>query len=89
MSRGPRTPAPGPLLQRRETRCPDRIPVTRLVLLQQAAANQQPDATSPDLDRCNHDRAPGAALAEASCTGGGCRFMDHVTGCYYAINGEI
>ena len=28
-------------------------------------------------------------LAEASCTGGGCWFVDHVTGCYYDINGEF
>ena len=38
---------------------------------------------------CNHDNAPGAALAEASCTDGGCRFMDHVTGCNYVINGDL
>ena len=79
----------GPLLEGRETRCRDRIPVTRLVLLQQPAANQQPDATLANLDRRDHDNTPGAALAEASCTDGGCRFMGHVTGCYYDINGEI
>ena len=44
------------------------------------------DATLADLDRCDHDNTPGAALAEASCADGGCRFMDHVTGCYYIIN---
>ena len=55
---GPRTPAPGPLLQRLETGYRDRIPVTRLVLLQQPAANQQPDATLTDLDRRDHDHAP-------------------------------
>ena len=55
---GPRTPAPGPLLEGRETRCRERIPVTRLVLLQQPAADQQLDATSPDLDRRNHGHAP-------------------------------
>ena len=38
---------------------------------------------------CNHDNAPGAALAEASCTDGGCGFMGHVTDCNYGINGEI
>ena len=31
---GPRTTALGPLLERRETRCRNRLPVTRLVLLQ-------------------------------------------------------
>ena len=50
--------AHGPLLESRETCCPDRIPVTRLVLLQQPAANQQPDATLADLDRRDHDHAP-------------------------------
>ena len=55
---GPRTPAPGPLLQRRETRRADRFSVARLVLLQQPAANQQPDATLADLNRRNHDHAP-------------------------------
>ena len=55
---GPRTTAPGPLLEGRETRCPNRIPVTRLVLPEQPAANQQPDATLANLDRRNHDHAP-------------------------------
>ena len=89
MSHGPRTPAPGPLLEGREIRCRDRIPVTRLVLPEQPAANQQPDATLTDLDRRDHDHAPGAALAEASCTGGGCWFVDHVTGCYCVINRDF
>ncbi len=53
----------GPLLQRRETRLTDGFSVARLVLLQQPAANQQPDATLTDLDRRDHDHAPGAALA--------------------------
>ena len=60
----------GPLLEGREARLADGFPVARLVLLQQPAANQQPDATLTDLDRRDHDHAPGAALAEASCTGG-------------------
>ena len=52
--RGPRTPALGPLLEGRETRLTDGSSVARLVLLQQPAANQQPDATLTDLDR--HDQ---------------------------------
>ena len=86
---GPRATAPGPLLKGRETRFTNGMTVSRLVLLQQPAANQQPDATLTDLDRRDHDHAPGAALAEASCTDGGCRFMGHVTGYYYDINGEF
>jgi hypothetical protein len=46
------------LLKGRETRCRNRIPVTRLVLPEQPAANQQPDATLTDLDRRDHDHAP-------------------------------
>jgi len=46
------------LLEGRETRCRDRFSVTRLMLLQQPAANQQPDATVTDLDRRDHDHAP-------------------------------
>ena len=76
---GPRTPAHGPLLEGRETRYRDRIPVTRLVLLQQPAANQQPDATLTDLDRRDHDHAPGAALAEPLYPDRGWCFSDHVT----------
>ncbi|MFP6758278.1 MAG: hypothetical protein VCC99_08690 [Alphaproteobacteria bacterium] len=76
----------GPLLEGRETRCPDRISVVRLVLLQQPVADQQRDATLAYLDRRKHDHAPGATLAEASGTGGGCRFMSHVTSCYYDTN---
>ena len=79
--------APGPLLKGRETRFANGMTVARLVLFQQPVADQQLDATLADLDRCGQDNAPGAALAEASCTGGGCRFMGHVTGCYYATNG--
>jgi hypothetical protein len=77
------------LLQRRETRLTDGFSVARLVLLQQPAANQQPDATLTNLDQRDHDHAPGAALAEASSTDGGCRFIGHVTGCYYIINNDI
>jgi len=80
---------PGPLLKGRETRFTDRMTVARLVLLQQPVVDQKLDATRANLDRCDHDNAPGAALAEASCADGGCRFMGHVTGCYYGINGEF
>ena len=55
---GPRAPAPGPLLERRETRCRDRLPVTRLMLFEQAVAHQKRDATLTDLDRCDHDNTP-------------------------------
>ena len=79
----------GPLLKGRETRFTNGMTVARLVLFQQPVADQQLDATPADLDRHNHDNAPGAALAEASGTGGGCRFMDHVTYCNYVINGEF
>jgi hypothetical protein len=79
----------GPLLKGRETRFTDRMTVARLALFQQPVADQQLDATPANLDRRNHDHAPGAALAEASGTDGGCWFMDHVTGCYYGINGDI
>jgi hypothetical protein len=48
----------GPLLQRRETRHPDGFPVTRLVLFEQAAAYQKPDATFADLDRRNQGHTP-------------------------------
>ena len=78
-----------PLLESRETRCPDRISVTRFLPFQQPVADQQLDATPADLDRRDHDHTPGAALAEASGTDGGCGFMGHVTDCYYDINGEF
>ena len=55
--------------------CPDLIPVTRFMLFEQAVADQQLDTTLADLDRRDHDHTPGAALAEASCTGGGCWFV--------------
>ena len=70
--------ARGPLLEGRETRSPDGIPVTRLVLFQQPVTYQKLDTALADFDRRNHDHAPGAALAEASCTGGGCRFGSHL-----------
>ena len=79
----------GPLLEGREARLADGMTVVRLVLLQKPVADQQFDASSADLDRCDHDNAPGAALAEASCTDGGCGFISHITGCYYDINGEF
>ena len=69
----------GPLLKGRETGLANGMTVVRLVLLQQPVADQQLDATPADLDRRNHDNAPGAALTEASCTDGGCRFLGHVT----------
>ena len=40
LSRGPRTTALGPLLQRRETRLADGFPGTRLMLLEQSVADQ-------------------------------------------------
>jgi hypothetical protein len=61
--------------------------VARLMLFQQPVADQQLDATLADLNRCDHDHAPGAALAEASGTDCGCGFMGHLTGCLYDING--
>ena len=64
-----------PLLESRETRCRNQIPVTRFMLFEQAVADQQRDTSLADLDRRDHDHAPGAALTEASGTGGGCRFV--------------
>mgnify|MGYP007114332229 FL=1 len=69
----------GPLLKCCETRFTNGMTVIRLVLFQQPVANEQRDATFADLDRRDHGDAPGAALTEASCTGGGCWFMGHVT----------
>ena len=79
----------GPLLKGRETRLTNRSSVTRFMLFEQAVADQKLNAALADLDRGNHGDAPGAALPEASGTDGGCRFMDHVTGCYYVINGDF
>ena len=78
--------APGPLFEGRETRCSDSMTVSHLVLLEQPVADQQRDTTLADLDRRDHGHTPGATLAEAPGTGGGCRFVGHVTGCYYVIN---
>jgi len=64
---GPRTPAHGPLLQRRETRLTDGFPVTRFMLFKQAVAHQKRDTARANLDRRDHDNTLGAALAEASC----------------------
>jgi hypothetical protein len=46
------------LLKGRKTRCRDRSSVTRLLLLEQPVAHQQPDATLADLDQRDHDHAP-------------------------------
>ena len=54
---GPGTPAHGPLLQRRETGLTDGFPVTRLMLFEQAVADQKPGATIADLDRRDHGHA--------------------------------
>jgi hypothetical protein len=45
------------LLQRRETRLADGFPVTRLMLFEQAVADQKPGATIADLDRRDHGHA--------------------------------
>ena len=70
----------GPLLEGRETRSPDGIPVTRLVLFQQPIPDQKLDATRANLDRRDHDHAPGTALSEASGADSGCGFGSHLTG---------
>ena len=57
-ARGPRTPAPGPSLQRPETRRPDGFPVTRLVRFEQTVAHQKSKAARANLDRRNHGYAP-------------------------------
>ena len=75
----------GPLFEGRKTRCPDLIPVTRFMLFEQAVADQQRDTARAYFDRHDHGDAPGAALSEASSAGGGCRFVNHVTDCYYDI----
>ena len=48
----------GLLLKGLETRCRDRIPVTRFVLFEQAVAHQKPDAAFAHFDRRNHGHAP-------------------------------
>jgi hypothetical protein len=50
--------AHGPLLQRCEAGLTDGIPVTRLMLFEQAVADQKPDTTIANLDRRNHGHAP-------------------------------
>ena len=69
----------GPLFKGCETRFTNGIPVTRFKLFEQAVADQKLNAALADLDRRDHEHAPGAALTEASCTDGGCWFMGHVT----------
>jgi hypothetical protein len=64
----------------RETRLTDRLPVRRLVVLEQPVGDQKFNAALAYLNRRNHGYTPGAALAQASCTDNGCRFMGHVTG---------
>ena len=51
-------PAHGPLLQGRETRLTDGFPVTRLMLFEQAVADQQRDPARAHLDRRDHGHAP-------------------------------
>ena len=58
LSRGPSTPALGPLLQRRETRSTDRLSVTRFMLFEQAATYQKRDAAFAHFDRRNHSHTP-------------------------------
>ena len=55
---GPRTTAPDPLFQRRETRRTDGFPVTRFMLFEQAVAHQKPKAARAHFDRRDHDHAP-------------------------------
>ena len=69
----------GPLFKGRETRFTNGMAVIRLVLFQQPVADQKLNAALADLDRRDHGDAPGAALAEASCTECGCGFIGHVT----------
>ena len=46
-------------LRRRSSMLPaDGIPVARLMLFEQAVANQQPDTTLTNLDRRDHGHAP-------------------------------
>jgi len=58
LSRGPRTTAHGPLLQRRETRLTDGFPVTRLMLLEQAVTHQKPDDALAHFDRRDQSHTP-------------------------------
>jgi hypothetical protein len=77
--------APGPLLKGRETGLADRMTVIYLVLFEQPVVDQKLDAAHANFDGRNHNHAPGAALAKASCADGGCRFISHITNCYYDI----
>jgi hypothetical protein len=79
----------GPLLKCCETRLTNGMTIINLVLFQQPVADQKLNAALADLDRRDHGDAPGAALPEASCTDGGCRFISHITDCYYDINSEF
>jgi len=63
--------------------------IASLVVFQQPVADQQLDAGLTTFEGRNHDYTPGAALAEASCTDGGCGFMGHVTNCYYVIKRDF
>ena len=63
--------------------------VARLVLFQQPDADQQLDAGLTTYEGRNHNYTPGAALAEASCTDGGCGFMGQITIYYYVIKGDF
>ena len=48
----------GPLLKGLETRCRDRLSVTRFMLFEQAVAHQKRDAAFANLDRRNHGHTP-------------------------------
>ena len=65
--------ARGPLFKGRETRSPDGFPVTRLVLFQQPVPDQKLDATRANLDRRDHDHAPGAAVGHPFAQSIGCQ----------------
>ena len=76
----------GPLLKGLQTGKTDGLSVTGILPSEQPVAHQKPVTALADLDRRDHDHAPGAVLTEASCTDGGFRFVGHVTGCYYDSN---
>jgi hypothetical protein len=59
--------------------------VIHLVLFEQPVVDQKLDAAHANLDGRDHDNSSGAALAEVSFTKGGCRFISHITSCYYII----
>ena len=73
-------------LEGRGTCLSNGMAIACLVLLLQPVADQQLDATLARFDRRNHDNAPDAALAEVPCADGECRFVSHVTSCYYKTN---